>query len=179
MAKTITVKVQGLSDLGARMKNLSADVSNRISRAATAAGASVIKSAAQSKVPVLTGALKKGIVVKRIPKSETGLTSEHIVTVSTRQMKKYVDKSRAAVTELQGPTQPVTSGGKTYRPKKLLARQDSYASLGDFYYARFIEFGTAKMAAKPFLRPAYDENKQKAVEAIKDRIEKRLKKVGA
>lgn len=28
------------------------------------------------------------------------------------------------------------------------------------YYARFLEFGTEKMSKKPFLRPAFDENKQ-------------------
>lgn len=179
MGSTVTVKVQGLRDLGDRMKTLSEDVNKRIARAATAAGAAVIKKAAQNLVPVKTGALKKGIVVKRIPKSESGLTSEHIVTVSSREMKKYVAKSRAAVVELQGPIAPTTINGKTYRAKKLLGRKESYTSLGDFFYAHFVEYGTAKMPAQPFLRPAYDQNKERAVEAIKDRIEKRLKKAGA
>ena len=178
MASSVTVKVEGLRQLGDRMKPLSEDVNKRIGRAATAAGAAVIKKAAQDLVPVKTGALKKGIVVKRIPKSETGLTSEHIVTVSSREMKKYVAKSRAAVVELQGPIAPTTVNGKTYRAKKLLGRKESYTSLGDFFYAHFVEYGTSKMAAKPFLRPAYDQNKGRAVEAIKDRIAKRLTKAG-
>ncbi|MNY41310.1 hypothetical protein D3C86_1761160 [compost metagenome] len=69
--------------------------------------------------------------------------------------------------------------GKTYRAKKLLARKESYVSFGDFFYAHFVEYGTSKMAAKPFMRPAYDQNKEKAVQAIKDRISKRLEKAGA
>lgn len=180
MAKSVTVKVEGLRELGERMRTLSDDVNNRIARAATAAGAVVIRDAARANAPVRTGALKKGIVVKRLPKSESaGLTSQHIVTVSTREMKKYTNKSRAAVVELQGPIAPVNIGGKTYRAKKLLGRKENYVSAGDFFYANFIEFGTVKMPAKPFLRPAYDLNKERAVDAIKNRIEARLKKAGA
>lgn len=179
MANVVTVKVEGLKQLGDRMKTLSEDVNKRIARAATAAGAAVIKKAAQDLVPVRTGALKKGIVVKRIPKSESGLTSEHIVTVSSRQMKKYAAKSRAAVVELHGPIAPQISNGKTYRAKKLLGRKESYVSLGDFFYAHFVEYGTSRMAAKPFMRPAFDQNKGRAVDAIKDRIAKRLAKAGA
>lgn len=145
MAKAVTVKVEGLKQLGERMKGLSADMNNRIARAATAAGAAVIRDAAKQKAPVRTGNLRKNIIVKRLPKGEATLTSEHIVTVRQGKLTK---KQRAA-------------------------------GLTDAFYGRFVEYGTAKNAAQPFLRPAYDQNKERAVEAIKDRIEKRLKKVGA
>lgn len=145
MASSVSVKVEGLKDLGDRMKGLTEQMNNRIARAATAAGAVVIRNAAQQKVPVLTGNLKKNIIVKRIPKGEASLTSEHIVTVRQGKLTK---KQRAA-------------------------------GLGDAFYGRFVEYGTARMPAQPFLRPAYDQNKEKAVQAIKDRIEKRLAKAGA
>lgn len=38
------------------------------------------------------------------------------------------------------------------------------------FYGRFVEFGTAKLAAKPFLRPSYDAKKQTALEASKARF---------
>ena len=66
----------------------------------------------------------------------------------------------------------------TVRRGKLTKKQRA-AGLTDAFYGRFVEYGTAKSAPQPFLRPAYDQNKERAVEAIKDRIEKRLKKVGA
>jgi len=144
MASSVTVKVEGLRELGERMKGLSEAMNNRIARAATAAGAAVIRDSAKQKVAVDTGNLKKNIIVKRLPKGESPLTSEHIVTV---------------------------------RQGKLTKKQKA-AGLGDAFYGRFIEYGTAKMPARPFIRPAFDENKEKAVQAIKDRISKRLDKAG-
>ncbi|WP_213778877.1 HK97-gp10 family putative phage morphogenesis protein [Caballeronia sp. dw_276] len=34
------------------------------------------------------------------------------------------------------------------------------------FYGRFLEFGTSKMEAKPFLRPGYDAKKQQAADAV-------------
>jgi HK97 gp10 family phage protein len=44
----------------------------------------------------------------------------------------------------------------------------------DAYYARFLEFGTVKLPAKPFLTPALSQNVQKATEAMKTRLAKRI-----
>lgn len=37
----------------------------------------------------------------------------------------------------------------------------------DVWYAHFNEFGTVKMAAQPFLRPAYDEKRASTVEQMR------------
>lgn len=144
MGNSVTVKVEGLRELGERMKGLTEDMNNRIARSATAAGAVVIRKAAQQKVPVDTGNLRKNVIVKRIPRGEAQLTSEHIVTV---------------------------------RRGKLTKKQKG-SGLQDAYYGTFVEYGTAKMPAQPFLRPAFDQQKGAATESIKDRIEKRLTKAG-
>lgn len=47
----------------------------------------------------------------------------------------------------------------------------------DAYYARFVEFGTVKSPAQPFMRPALEENVQRATNAIADRLRARIKKV--
>lgn len=54
--------------------------------------------------------------------------------------------------------------GKRYRKREL-----------DAYYWRFVEFGTAKMAARPFMRPAFEVRKGDALEAIKARLAARIK----
>lgn len=38
---------------------------------------------------------------------------------------------------------------------------------GDTYYWRFLEFGTSKMAARPFLEPALNQSKNAAIEAVR------------
>lgn len=44
------------------------------------------------------------------------------------------------------------------------------------HYAVFIEYGTAKMAAEPFMRPAFDASQQKAVDAFEKSIKAELEK---
>lgn len=49
----------------------------------------------------------------------------------------------------------------------------------DGWYARLLEFGTVKMPAQPFMRPAFDTQKQAAVDKVAQVLKKRLDKVGA
>lgn len=46
----------------------------------------------------------------------------------------------------------------------------------DAYYWRFLEFGTAKMPAKPIIRPAFESKKAGAVDAIAAKIKQRIDK---
>ena len=53
------------------------------------------------------------------------------------------------------------------------------AAVGDRkkgYHAHLVEFGTSKMAAQPFLRPAWDATKDKVLASISDEIWKALAK---
>lgn len=43
------------------------------------------------------------------------------------------------------------------------------------YYLRFVEFGTSKMAAQPFLRPSYEAKKTAAAQAVSDVINEKMK----
>lgn len=44
------------------------------------------------------------------------------------------------------------------------------------FYGRFVELGTKKMAAKPFLRPAFDENVQEARKEIRRVLKEAVKR---
>ena len=87
---------------------------------------------------------------------------------------------------------PHKSGKKTYNPGTL--RRAVYQAFIDkesdgtkaayrvswnkshAFYGRFLEFGTSKMAAKPFLRPAYDAARAKALDAVKQRMQAEVSK---
>ena len=43
------------------------------------------------------------------------------------------------------------------------------------FYGKFVEFGTTKMSARPFLGPAYEKNKREIVETIKNTLKEGLK----
>ena len=46
----------------------------------------------------------------------------------------------------------------------------------DAWYWRFIEFGTRKMRARPFMRPAFEQTKREQIEAIRDRLAKAIER---
>lgn len=87
---------------------------------------------------------------------------------------------------------PHKSGKKTYNPGTL--RKAIYQAFADkesgdgramyrvswnkthAFYGRFLEFGTSKMAAKPFLRPAFDAAQAKALDAVKQRMQAEVSK---
>lgn len=48
---------------------------------------------------------------------------------------------------------------------------------GKYFYFRYLEYGTSKMRARPFLRPAADENENAVTQAIADRLRKEIEKV--
>ena len=46
------------------------------------------------------------------------------------------------------------------------------------YYGTFVELGTSRQAAQPYLRPAVDENKDKIAAAVHQEIVKALGRIG-
>ena len=43
------------------------------------------------------------------------------------------------------------------------------------YYGKFLEFGTSKMSAKPFMQPAYEKNKDTIQKTIAETLKEGLK----
>ena len=142
MARTATIEVKGLRELGEKLQAMGEEMATKIARGATGAAAAKVKAAAQVKAPRRTGNLAKNIITKRLGKSQTSLTSEHIVTVRrsrTKGMKKAGEQSA--------------------------------------YYGQFVEFGSIHNTPQPFLRPAFDENVQGAIDTMKLVIADRIAKV--
>lgn len=81
------IKVEGLADLERRLTSLSADIGGKVARAAAMAGGRVIQKEARRLAPVLTGAGKKSVVVKR--EKRTQLAAE--VAIGWKKPKKKGD----------------------------------------------------------------------------------------
>lgn len=66
---------------------------------------------------------------------------------------------------------PVRTGAlkRSISHRVSVKRSSAEATIGfdrKIFYGRFIELGTSKMSAKPFLRPALDESEQKIADAF-------------
>lgn len=150
------VKVEGLSQIHKALSEFGRKVSNKIAVKAMREGGKIVREQARQNAPILSqstphrraGTLKKAIKssTKVLKNGKIG-TVIRVKTLTTKQIETF----------------KVRSGKKgALNPK-------------DPYYWRFIEFGTSKMPAKPFLRPAFEQSKEKAVteiiKTLKDGIE--------
>lgn len=153
-----TVKVEGLQDIIARLDALPGEL--------TAKGAggpllvalrrlgSRIQKDAQSRVPVKTGTLRENIITTRLPKKRRKEGQEAVeVTVRYKVKKKYVDNARN---------------------RKLGRVGGEYRTRGPLEYARFLEFGTSKMRARPFLTTAFEANKAQMPELFAKEMAKSI-----
>ena len=152
MAKFESVRVQGLDQLAKALRELPQRVVRNGLRAAVYAGAKVIRDEAKLQAPVATGDLGAN-------QPPPGTLKRSVI------MKQITELSGA-----QKQTFFVTvRHGKKYR------KQGKKGTLSqDAWYWRFVEFGTIKMSARPFLRPAFDMKKHEAVTAIKTRLAQRI-----
>jgi HK97 gp10 family phage protein len=144
----IQVKVEGLAVLDKRLKALAEEFGPKAAaspvRFALRKNAKKLQLSAQQHVHVDTGTLKQNIITSAERKPQDGRI-EMRVTVRA--------KARA-----------YKSSSRTIR-KGLVGLE--YQHYGPLFYARFLEFGTSKMPAYPFLRPAWDELKGALPELIR------------
>lgn len=144
-----TKNLTGFKELAASLKALGPRLGKNGLRAATSAGAAVIRNEARNLAPVDTGEMKKDIQIKR----EREVRGGELVT------------ARYSV---------YTRGGKRSR----LAGKARNIHKDSFYW-KFIEFGTAKMGAQPFMVPAFETKKETAVDAIGEKLDERIQKHAA
>lgn len=146
------IKVEGLAELAKALKALPPEIAGKNGgplRRAIGRAAVVIRDDARRRAPVDTGNLRDNIIAVRKRKSPQG-TEGYFVEVR-RKRRKYAN-TRA--NRRKGRV------GKTYE------------NLGEAYYGMFVELGTAKMPAQPFLRPAFESKKAEAVETFRVELAK-------
>lgn len=136
---SVTVKIEGLDKLGAAMKDLGYEVQSKLSREATRKAANLLRDTARSLAPV--GQDRGG----RQPRRAGAMRDAIGVRRDTKNSYPGFEVIAVGV---------FTRGGR---------KQDQ--TTRPFYWP-FPEFGTVKMAAKPFLVPAYDADKSDAAEKM-------------
>lgn len=143
--------IEGLDLLGKALQELPKNIGRNVLRGAVNAGATVIRKEAVMRVPIDTGKLRKAIYQKQIRELSSAVQQTFFVGWRHGKKERAVQRRRKR-------------GGQT-----VTVIEDR-----DAYYGRFVEFGTAKMAAQPFMRPAYESQKEAALQAIREYIANRL-----
>lgn len=147
----VKVQIKGLREIGEAMKSLPGRMDQRLLHRGLTAGARLVRDDARARVPMLQvpdprrtrGLLRRMIQVARV-RPEPGMRA----TVWVRM--RMLSGRRAAAWK-----QRMATSGK---------RWAGSFNPNDPYYWKFVEFGTSKMPARPFMRPAFESRKLAAVE---------------
>lgn len=168
MAFAIKARLEGVEQSLKNLQEMTRTVRNKILRKAVNASSKVVLDAARQLVPSSTGLLKKSLAVRvqtyRASGVVVGIVGPRTGYQKTRQGKK------------------ITSFGKKMKA----------AGQNPSKYAHLIEFGhnlarpkgnlIGYVRARPFLRPAFDQNKSSVIalmeQRITEEIEKEAKKLG-
>ena len=116
----------------------------------------------------LRAATSKGAAVIRKKARE-------LAPVDTGEMRKDIQQKREKTSSDNIASYSVyTRSGKRSRLSGKARNVDK-----DSFYWKFQEFGTAKMPAQPFMRPAFESEKEKAIDELGTELDKRIQKEAA
>jgi HK97 gp10 family phage protein len=172
----------GVEDTVKRLKNLSTELSGKNGgpiRRALGKAAKVIEHEAERRVQKVTGRLERNIISMRVrnPKDQEsaqgvilkngGGSSVEMYRVGVRGGGRYGAKVR------QRERKKVYAMGGSIRQAERAAK----ASDKDAYYWWFLENGTSKMPAQPYLRPAFDMKKDEALQVFTQELDKDVRRL--
>ena len=183
-------KVLGLADIQAKLKELSRGTAQNVIRRGLNAGGAVIRDEARRLVPVRTGALKKSIISRT---NRKGQTRDRVAVEVVIDNKVFTEVERKSKKK-----------GRVTKKLKGERRKAGVGIAGKIYprnYAHLVEYGTKPHALgkgsklnptkgeaeqsgrmhpgakpKPFMRPAYLQKQDEALDAIKTKTRAELNK---
>lgn len=140
------VKLSGLRESVAALRALPSEIAGHNGgplRGALFAGTKVMHEEVVRRAPEESGNLKRNIIIfrDRDPRS-SGMAEHYMIVIRVGRRSRRVKKA--------------------YRVGRLSPRLRALGG-ADAWYGIFPEFGTAKMPAHPFMRPAFEEKKMAAV----------------
>jgi HK97 gp10 family phage protein len=156
----VTFQIRGLPQMRENFRAIKAELQKKAARAAVRKASKVVSEEAKRHHPWVnkTGDLEKAIKSFRIAKMSKGTQEWWAVGVpKISGAKKYVKNTRNIRAGRAG---------------------QSWAKWYDVdapeYYWKFLEYGTVKMAAKPFINPALDAKKEEAVRIMNEEVGQQL-----
>lgn len=170
------VKLDGFDELATKLRALVPAMRKRVLRNSLAAGARLVRDEAKRQAPVLSSAAKA-------PYRKPG-TVRDAITVRTSKIASragdvgvFVNVKPAKKAKFKTKTTKIL--GLRIKSRTMVRASDRGAkSRNDPFYWRFLEFGTKKMQAQPFLQEGAKKLPQ-ALDVFTDGVGKWLAKVNA
>ena len=174
-------KVTGLPDLRAALLAVPGKLRKRVLRNALAAGAREVRNVARQAAPKLAAPVrnKSGAVIRK-----PGTVADALAVRTSKQAGRagdvgvFVNVRPAKGARFKTVTTRGVLGAKVRKRVQVKASQRGAASPNDPFYWRFLEFGTRKMAARPFLQRAATAL-DRAREVFTQRIQAALDRINA
>lgn len=168
-----TVQIKGLSELKRALEQLPREIRGKVLGAAVKSGADLVRDAARVLVAKKLRRVERSIVAYRDRRSTD---EDCIYNVGVTKQKKW-------------PSGWVQTGVAT----RLFRRRYRYrGKIGEYgvtgrvenvmwpaFWWRFLEFGTRKMSARPFLRPALGMMQMAVISKIQERLQAGIEKAVA
>lgn len=164
MARIVEIRISGLREINRAMQELPRRMDRRLLSKSLIAGGRLIRDEARDRVPLLQlpdprrvrGALRRAIHVGAVrPEGHTASVWIRVRSLTRRQIASF--KKKRGKSAATNPNDP--------------------------FYWRFVEFGTSRMPARPFLRTAFEAKKVDAVNAaiadLAPRVQAEIAKLGA
>ncbi len=149
----VNIEFKLTGDITAGLDKLAESVGEDVLRSAGYAGAKVLQEEVKVRAPVASGLLRDNVIIKRDKSKSNGATRQTYLILVGKVVRKYANTRANVRAERVGK---------------------EYELDGKPFYWKFFEFGTSKMAARPFLRPAYDSRVNDAFDAVRAKLRERL-----
>lgn len=147
------IETKLLMDIDGALDRLTAAVGEKTLRAVGFAGAAVFRDE----------------VIRGAPK-DTGFLSENIGIVRDKS-DSYKDVVQTYVVKVLQIKHKYANTKHNVRKNKV---GKTYVTTNAFYW-RFFEFGSSKMAARPFIRPSFESKKGEALQAMRTKLSEKIK----
>lgn len=177
------LELKGLSDIKAKMRQLKKEVQTKAARSATLAAAKVLRDQAIQNATAIDDPKTREAIYKNVSVKFSSKTTRKTGNPSYR-----IGILGGARANLDEKAKAKAERRRARKGQKSLAELGEFSGKGkgnpggDTFYWRFIEFGTKKMQARPFMRPVLNQSGQKALDAfvitLDKAINRQIKKAG-
>lgn len=149
-------EIKGLAEVMKKLEGLGPDLRKKALRHGVGRAASIVRKAATQAAPKDTGDMRKNIRVQFASK-----TSKRIGGIAFR-------------IGVRGGAQSPGAEVKFATTRK--GKKSATATGSATWYWRLVEFGTQKMPARPFMRPALANNVSRVIDSIAQNVDKGITK---